>query len=87
MNTFWIIIAISLVIELGLLVIFLMGIWKAIIGKSTIDSKLAMTMMTTGKKMDSLSGSLDKNSNGSGEVAKQLKEVARNLKDFDKAEK
>ena len=84
MNTFWIIIAIALVIELGLLVIFLMGIWKAIIGKSTIDSKLAMTMMTTGKKMDSLSGSLDKNSNGSGEVAKQLKEVARNLKDFDK---
>lgn len=82
MNTFWIIIAISLVIELGLLVIFLMGIWKAIIGKSTIDSKLAMTMMTTGKKMDGLSGSLDKNSNGSGEVAKQLKEVARNLKDF-----
>ena len=87
MNTFWIIIAIALVIELGFLVIFLMGIWKAIIGKTTIDSKLAMTMMTTGKKMDSLSGSLDKNSNGSGEVAKQLKEVARNLKDFDKAEK
>ena len=63
MNTFWIIIAIALVIELGFLVIFFMGFWKAIIGKTTIDSKLAMTMMTTGKKMDSLSGSLDKNSN------------------------
>jgi len=80
MNIFYIIMTVLLFIGLVATIIILFAIWRAILGKSSVDFKLAVTMQSANKKMDSLAGSLDSNTTGSSELAKQLKEVARGIK-------
>lgn len=79
MNTFIVIMAILFFIINLFIALFLFAIWRGILGKSTIDFKLSTTMTAVGKKMETLSTSLDKHAIGNSDVSKQLKEVSRSL--------
>ena len=81
MNTFIVIMSILFFIVLLFIALFLFAIWRGILGKSSVDLQLSTTMKMVGTKMETLSGNLDRNVNQNHDIGKQLKEVARNIKE------
>ncbi len=81
MNTFIVIMSILFFLVLLFIALFLFAIWRGILGKSSVDLQLSTTMKMVGTKMETLSGNLDRNVNQNHDIGKQLKEVARNIKE------
>lgn len=79
MNAFIIIsVILFLLLNAGIL-FFLMAIWRAILGKSSIDTKLGVAVNVLTTALDKHNGSTNKNTTEQGEVAKQMRELNRNL--------
>lgn len=66
-------------VVLSVIAFFLMAIWRAILGSSGVNIRIASNMVIMDKTLNKLSGSLDKNSSKQDEVAKQLRELDRHL--------
>lgn len=79
MNAFIIIMAILFLLVFICIGFFLMCIWRAILGKTGTELKLATALTSTGKKMDTLGGNIDRNSRSFEGLEKQMKEVVRTL--------
>lgn len=68
----------ALLLNAGIL-FFLMAIWRAILGKSSIDTKLGVAMNVLTTAVDKSIGATNKNTSEQGEMAKQIRELNRNL--------
>lgn len=66
-------------VVLSVIAFFLMAIWRAILGSSGVNIRIASNMVIMDKTLNKLSGSLDKNSSKQDEVSKQLRELDRHL--------
>jgi hypothetical protein len=88
MNTFIIIMAILFFLVNLMIGLMLFAIWRAVLGKSSVDFQLSTTMTMVGKKMETLSGSMDRHASGNADISKELREVGRNIQQlFDKDKK
>lgn len=59
---------------------FLFAIWRALLGKSTVDLKLNTTITAFNKKADKMSSDIADNSVASNKLATELRELTRFLK-------
>ena len=59
---------------------FIMAIWRAILGKSSIDGKLTTSISLFTKKIESASGNINKHSNSTDNLKTEIKEVKNLLK-------
>lgn len=60
----------------------LLFIWRAILGKTTIEAKLGTQIVILEKSITKLTTTTDKSTQIQSESVKQLREVSRNLKDL-----
>lgn len=80
MTIFFIIMGVLFFLDALIKSVFIFAIWRAILGKSSVDSKLGVAITALGKKMDGLSDKMKANTDEQGDVAKQIKELAREIR-------
>lgn len=72
------------VLTIGVLAVafFLMAIWRAILGKSSVDLKLATTIDIETKKIEALHKSMGTYTNEQGSLRNDLREIGKSLKEL-----
>lgn len=60
-------------------VVLLFAIWRALLGKSSIDAKVGTQMNILSKSVDKLGSMIGTNSDKNSENSKRLKELAQTL--------
>jgi len=75
------------VLMLAAMAFFMFCIWRAIIGKSSVDLRLNTTLGMHAKKLDNLGSKMDSNTIEQGKLATQMKLLARSVSDALKKDK
>lgn len=72
------------VIALGILLIafFVFATWRALLGKSSVDLKLATSVDIQTKKLEGFNKSMDKYNATNSSMGTELKDIKRYLKDI-----
>ena len=82
MNAFYIICTILFILIHILQLVIMFALWRAILGKSSIDARMGTQMSILSKSLDKFSNTIDMNTQKQLESNKHLKEVARTLKEL-----
>lgn len=81
MNTTLIVIAIvALVLNTLVVGFFLFAIWRAIMGKSSVDIKLATSVVQNGKKLDALTKSMSEHTASQNTLRGTIKDAITLIK-------
>lgn len=72
------------ILTIGVLAVafFLMAIWRAILGKSSVDLKLATTIDIETKRIEALHKSMGSYSNEQNSLRNDLREIGKSLKEL-----
>lgn len=82
MNTFFIIISILILLSILAVAFFLFAIWRAILGKSSVDLKLATTIDIESKKIEALHKSMGSFSNTQDHLRDEVRDLTRVAKEL-----
>lgn len=79
MNVFIIIISIIITLLLGGVVFFMFAIWRAILGKSTVDLKLATSIDMNSKRLEQMNKNLTQHNLSTGSLSGDLRDNTKAL--------
>lgn len=69
-----------LVVAVSVIAFFMLAIWRAILGKTSIDGRLATTVTIFNKKLDNMDSNFNKYSDSQNKLSTELKDIKNLLR-------